>query len=202
MPDYHSKIPFYHVGVLGGEGAVWDVSRNYLGIECISQRKAPIMHDFEPKSFQISIVISNLRCGFPLGWGKVFIGSVKNLFQPNDLRQVEKLLFLVEIFVIGIDAQLIDWLLKTLQVPPEALVGDVQQLGGELGFQCIGIGAVRQGILGLLILLRLLCVIGGVLCQGAFELLKKLGAVGGCCFKIHCVCLFPLFFQNFPQNSV
>lgn len=135
------------------------------------------MHDFESNCFQISIVIPNLRCGFPLGWGKVFIGSVKNLFQPNDLRQVGKLLFLVEIFVIGIDAQLIDWLLKTLQVPPEALVGDVQQLGGELGFQCIGIGAVRQGILGLFVLLRLLCVIGGVLCQGALELLKELRAV-------------------------
>ena len=130
------------------------------------------MHDFEFNCFQISIVIPNLRCGFPLGWGKVFIGSVKNLFQPNDLRQVGKLLFLVEIFVIGIDAQLIDWLLKTLQVPPEALVGDVQQLGGELGFQRVGIGAVRQGILGLLILLRLLCVIGGVFCQGGFEPLR------------------------------
>lgn len=115
------------------------------------------MHDFESNCFQISIVIPNLCCGFPLGWGKVFIGSVKNLFQPNDLRQVGKRLFLVEIFVIGIDAQLIDRLLKTVQVPPEALVGDIQQHGGELGFQCVGIGAVRQGILGLLILLRFLC---------------------------------------------
>lgn len=156
------------------------------------------MHDFESNCFQISIVIPNLRCGLLLGWGKVFIGSVNQLFQSNDLRQVGKLLFLVEIFVIGIDAQLIDWLLKTVQVPAETLIGDVQQLGGELGFQRVGIGAVRQGILGLFVLPGLLCVIGGVLCQGAFELLKELGAAEGCCFKIHCVCLFPLFFQNFP----
>lgn len=80
------------------------------------------MDDFEPKSFQISIVIPNLRCGFPLGWGKVFIGSVKNLFQPNDLRQVGKLLFLVEVFVVCVDSQFANRLLKTVQVPLEALV--------------------------------------------------------------------------------
>lgn len=84
-------------------------SRNQHWQHSISQRKAPIMHNFESHRFKISIVIPNLRCGLLLGWGKVFIGSVKNLFQPNDLRQVGKLLFLVEIFVIGIDAQLIDW---------------------------------------------------------------------------------------------
>ena len=62
------------------------------------------MHDFESNCFQISIVISNLRCGLLLGWGKVFIGSVKNLFQSNDLRQVGKLLFLVEVFVVCVDS--------------------------------------------------------------------------------------------------
>lgn len=79
------------------------------------------MDDFEPKSFQISIVIPNLCCGLLLGWGKVFIGSVKSLFQPNDLRQVGKLLFLVEIFVVCVDSQFANRLLKTVQVPLEAL---------------------------------------------------------------------------------
>ena len=62
------------------------------------------MDDFEPKSFQISIVIPNLRCGLLLGWGKVFIGSVNQLFQSNDLRRVGKLLFLVEVFVVCVDS--------------------------------------------------------------------------------------------------
>ena len=79
------------------------------------------MDDFEPKSFQISIVIPNLYGSLLMGWGKVFIGSVKNLFQPNDLRQVGKLLFLVEIFVVCVDSQFANRLLKTVQVPLEAL---------------------------------------------------------------------------------
>lgn len=62
------------------------------------------MHDFESNCFQISIVIPNLRCGLLLGWGKVFIGSVNQLFQSNDLRQVGKLLLLVEVFVVCVDS--------------------------------------------------------------------------------------------------
>ena len=143
------------------------------------------MNELEANGFQIGVEVLNLHGGFPLLRRELPERGTGGLVRGLYLGERGKIIFSVQLLVIGLKPELAFRIPAAFQIPAGALPGHVKQFGGEPVFQRVCKSAVGQPCFGLGIGPFFRIIAGVKARKGAFQLPDERGSVKSEFFDRH-----------------